>query len=129
MLNLKKVHHIAIICADYEKTKNFYTKILGFKILNEVYRSERDSYKLDLLLNDLYQLEIFSFPHPPTRVSGPEACGLRHIAFEVDDIDESVKWLKNENILAEPIRVDPITSWRFTFFADPDGLPIELYGK
>ncbi|MCR8557180.1 VOC family protein [Mucilaginibacter sp. BJC16-A38] len=129
MLKLNRVHHIAIICSDYEKSKHFYSEVLGLKIVREVYREERKSYKLDLEVGDLYQIELFSFPDPPARPSRPEAVGLRHLAFEVDDIDKAVNMIKGFNILIEPIRVDEFTGKRFTFFADPDGLPIELYEK
>lgn len=124
---LNGVHHIAIICSDYQKSKHFYTTILGFTILHEVYRKERQSYKLDLALNGEYIIELFSFPHPPKRVSKPEAAGLRHIAFSVDDIELAAKELSLHYIIAEPIRVDEFTGKKFTFFSDPDGLPIELY--
>lgn len=124
---LKGVHHIAIICSDYQKSKHFYTTILGFTIINEVYREERQSYKLDLSLNGEYIIELFSFPNPPKRVSKPEASGLRHLAFSVDDLEMSVKELNNHNVVTESIRVDEFTGKRFTFFSDPDGLPIELY--
>ena len=124
---LKKVHHIAIICSNYEKSKKFYTEILGFEIIQEIYRKERKSYKLDLCLNGSYCIELFSFPNPPKRTSQPEACGLRHLAFEVDDIEVAIQKLKQQNIITEPIRVDESTQKRFTFFEDPDRLPIELY--
>lgn len=124
---LKKIHHIAIICSDYEKSKQFYTEILGFKITQEVYREERQSYKLDLSLNGNYCIELFSFPNPPERTSRPEACGLRHLAFEVDNIESAIEILSNYNIKTEPIRIDEFTQKRFTFFEDPDQLPIELY--
>ncbi|QHS61932.1 SMU1112c/YaeR family gloxylase I-like metalloprotein [Chitinophaga agri] len=124
---LKGVHHIAIICSDYERSKRFYTEVLGLKIIREVYRLERQSYKLDLELNGTYVIELFSFPDPPSRVSGPEAAGLRHLAFTVDDIDEVVAHLELCNVTPEPVRVDPYTGKRFTFFTDPDGLPLELY--
>jgi glyoxylase I family protein len=124
---LKKIHHIAIICSNYEKSKHFYTKILGFEITQEVYREERQSYKLDLTLNGNYCIELFSFPNPPERISRPEACGLRHLAFEVDDIESAIKNLSKYNIKTEPIRIDEFTQKRFTFFEDPDQLPIELY--
>lgn len=124
---LKKIHHIAIICSDYEKSKHFYTEILGFEITQEVYREERQSYKLDLSLNGNYCIELFSFPNPPERVSKPEACGLRHLAFEVDNIENAIENLSNHNIKTEPIRMDEFTHKRFTFFEDPDQLPIELY--
>ena len=124
---LKKIHHIAIICSDYEKSKQFYTEILGFKITQEVYREERQSYKLDLSLNGNYCIELFSFPNPPERVSQPEACGLRHLAFEVDNIESAIEMLSKHNIKSEPIRIDEFTQKSFTFFEDPDQLPIELY--
>ena len=126
-MNIERLHHIAIICSDYEKSKAFYTDVLGFKIDNEVYRKERDSYKLDLSLNDQYIIELFSFPNPPQRPSRPEATGLRHICFAVKNIEAEVKYLKTKNVLTEPIRVDEFTSKRFTFFTDPDNLPIEIY--
>ena len=127
MLSIKRLHHIAIICSDYQKSKLFYTDILGFKIENEVYRQERQSYKLDLSLNGTYLIELFSFPEPPLRPSRPEATGLRHIAFAVQDIEESIRILAQKNIITEPIRIDEITNKKFTFFEDPDNLPIELY--
>jgi glyoxylase I family protein len=127
MLHLKKIHHIAIICSDYQKSKHFYTEILGLEILQEVYRKERDSYKLDLALQNNYCIELFSFPNPPQRVSRPEASGLRHLAFAVNDIEKEVKKLAQYEIKVEPIRVDEYTEKKFTFFEDPDGLPIELY--
>ena len=124
---LKSIHHIAIIGSDYEKSKHFYTDILGFTIDREVYREQRDSYKLDLSLNGHYCIELFSFPDPPKRLSRPESSGLRHIAFEVDHIEEAIAYFQTKGITSEPIRVDEFTGKRFTFFADPDGLPIELY--
>ncbi len=124
---LKKIHHIAIICSDYEKSKQFYTEILGFEIIQEVYRKERQSFKLDLALNGNYCIELFSFPNPPERVSQPEARGLRHLAFEVEDIESAIENLSKHNIQPEPIRIDEFTQKRFTFFEDPDQLPIELY--
>jgi glyoxylase I family protein len=127
MLKLQGVHHIAIICADYERSKRFYTDVLGLEILQEIYRAERDSFKLDLALNGKYIIELFSFPNPPKRVSRPEALGLRHLAFSVGDLEESIEFLTNHRIATEPIRVDESTGKRFTFFADPDGLPIEFY--
>lgn len=122
-----KVHHIAIICSDYEKSKHFYTKILGLTIVQEVYRKERQSYKLDLALNGNYCIELFSFPNPPKRISRPEACGLRHLAFEVSNLDDIINHLNSNNIHSEPIRIDEFTGKRFTFIADPDALPIEFY--
>lgn len=127
MLSLQNIHHIAIICSDYERSKRFYTEILGLTIKQEVFRKERNSYKLDLEVNGEYKIELFSFPAPPPRVSRPEACGLRHLAFGVKNIDQAVSILKNENIPVEEIRVDEYTQRRFTFFEDPDHLPIELY--
>lgn len=127
MLNLKSLHHIAIICSDYERSKKFYTEVLGFQIVREVFREERQSYKLDLSLNDTYLIELFSFPDPPKRVSRPEACGLRHLAFAVGNMEESVAFLIKLGLTPEPIRVDEYTGKRFTFFSDPDDLPIELY--
>ena len=122
-----RIHHIAIICSDYEKSKDFYVNKLGLTILAEVYRAERKSYKLDLAVNGLYQIELFSFENPPARPSRPEAQGLRHLAFEVDDIELEIGRLSDKGIVTEPIRIDEFTGKRFTFFADPDGLPLELY--
>lgn len=127
MLKLNRVHHLAVICSDYKASRYFYTEILGLKILNEAYRADRDSYKLDLAVNGLYQIELFSFPDPPVRISRPEARGLRHIAFEVDDLTVSVNELNNKGVITEEIRRDEFTGKRFVFFSDPDGLPIELY--
>ena len=124
---LKGVHHIAIICSNYEKSKDFYTNTLGLSILREVYREQRQSFKLDLALNDEYTIELFSFPNPPARPSRPESSGLRHLAFSVNNIQESVAALTAKGVEFEPIRIDEFTQKKFTFFADPDGLPIELY--
>jgi len=124
---LSKIHHIAIICSDYKVSKHFYTEVLGLTILQEVYRKERNSYKLDLALNGSYIIELFSFPNPPNRVSRPEATGLRHLAFQVENIDISIKKLHQHKITTEAVRVDEFTGKRFTFFYDPDNLPIELY--
>lgn len=126
---LNKVHHIAIICRDYNVSKAFYTAILGLTVIREVYREERDSYKLDLALNGEYIIELFSFPDPPERPSRPEAVGLRHLAFQVDDLNLVVKTLEQKGVLAEPIRIDEFTGKRFTFIADPDRLPVEFYEK
>lgn len=128
-MKINKVHHIAIICRDYQKSKNFYVGILGLEPTLEIFREERNSYKLDMKVNDVYQIELFSFPDPKERPSYPEAVGLRHIAFEVDNLIESVEYLKSHSISVEEIRIDPFTNKKFTFFADPDGLPIELYEK
>lgn len=125
-MNLKQIHHVAIICSDYEVSKKFYTNVLGFKVIREIYREERDSYKLDLKVGDS-QIELFSFKNSPERLSYPEACGLRHLAFAVDNIDEVVNELKENNIKVEDVRVDEFTNRKFTFFQDPDGLPLELY--
>ena len=127
MLALQRVHHIAIICTDYVVSKHFYTQILGLKIEREVYRETRDSWKLDLMLNGQYIIELFSFPTPPPRPSRPEATGLRHLAFSVADLDAAIAHLAQHRVATEPIRVDEFTGRRFTFFADPDSLPLELY--
>lgn len=123
---LRAIHHVAIICADYSQSKHFYTEILGLEIIAETYRAERNSFKLDLRIGDA-QLELFSFPQPPARPSYPEACGLRHLAFAVADIEAQVTELARKGITTEPIRTDLLTGRRFTFFQDPDGLPLELY--
>lgn len=124
-----RVHHIAIICSNYEVSKNFYVEKLGFMVLGEVYREERKSWKLDLAVNDVYQIELFSFPEPGARPSRPEAAGLRHLAFEVDDVENVMNELNLKGIETEPIRIDEFTGKKFTFFTDPDGLPLELYQK
>ena len=129
MLKLNKIHHVAIICSDYAVSKRFYTEVLSLKIIQEVYRAERDSYKLDLEVGGKYQIELFSFPKPPKRTSRPEAAGLRHLAFEVDDIEKAIIHVNDYRVVTEPIRTDEHTGKRFTFFADPDGLPIEFYEK
>lgn len=128
-MKLMKLHHIAVICSNYERSKDFYFRILGLTPVSEVYREERDSYKLDLAVNGEYQIELFSFPEPPSRPSYPEAAGLRHLAFEVEDIEAALSYLESQQITVEPIRVDTLTNKKFTFFADPDGLPIELYER
>lgn len=125
-MKLNKIHHTAIICSNYEKSKNFYVNILGLKIINEAHRKDRNSYKLDLKVGDC-QLELFSFDNPPKRQSYPEACGLRHLCFEVNDINEAIHYLNNNGITTEDIRIDEVTQCKFTFFNDPDNLPIELY--
>ncbi|MCI4670343.1 MAG: VOC family protein [Bacteroidia bacterium] len=124
---LKNIHHIAIICSDYQQSKHFYTEILGLKIENEVFREQRNSWKCDLSLNGQYVIELFSFPDPPKRPSRPEAQGLRHLAFEVENVEETAKKLNEKGVLTEDIRIDPHTGKKFTFFADPDDLPLELY--
>ncbi|MGL5431160.1 MAG: SMU1112c/YaeR family gloxylase I-like metalloprotein [Vibrio sp.] len=124
---LKRIHHAAIICSDYPCSKAFYTEILGLRIVAENYRAERDSYKLDLALPDGSQIELFSFAHPPARASFPEAQGLRHLAFAVEDVAHCKTQLEQQGIEVEPIRIDQYTGKAYTFFADPDGLPLELY--
>lgn len=126
-MKTKRIHHVAIICSDYEKSKSFYVDVLGFSIIQETFRASRNSYKLDLKVGSGDVIELFSFPNPPERASNPEACGLRHLAFEVDDINESVSYLKSKNVEVEGIRVDELTGKEFTFFKDPDGLPLEIY--
>lgn len=123
------IHHSAIICSDYQRSKRFYTEILGFTIIHEVYREARQSYKLDLAVGDDNggQIELFSFPSPPERPSHPEACGLRHLAFRVASVKETVEELEGNDVAVEPVRQDPYTGKLFTFFQDPDGLPLEIY--
>lgn len=129
MLHLNKVHHIAIICSDYQRSLYFYTHVLGLKVIAENYREQRKSYKTDLALGDEYVIELFSFPSPPQRVTNPEAAGLRHLAFEVNDISEVVAELDVHNIAHEEVRMDEFTGKHFLFFRDPDGLPIEVYER
>lgn len=129
MIQLNKIHHIALICRDYTKSKHFYIDILGLTIIQEIYREERDSHKLDLALNGNYILELFSFPNPPRRVSEPEAAGLRHLAFEVNNILETRKHILEQGCIAEDIRIDEYTQKKFFFTADPDNTPIEFYEK
>jgi len=126
-MQLRRMHHVAIICSDYERSRRFYTEVLGLRVLNENYRPERDSWKLDLTLPDGSQIELFSFSSPPARPSYPEACGLRHLAFEVDDVEQWKAMLESRGVAVEAIRIDEYTQRRFVFFADPDGLPLELY--
>ncbi|MFT8211938.1 MAG: VOC family protein [Symbiopectobacterium sp.] len=127
MLALNAIHHIAIIASDYGRSKAFYCDILGFALLAETYRAERDSWKGDLTLNGHYDIELFSFPSPPSRPTQPEACGLCHLAFAVANIDEACDSLQRAGVACEPIRMDEFTQRRFTFLRDPDGLPLELY--
>ncbi|KAF6657371.1 VOC family protein [Enterobacteriaceae bacterium EKM102V] len=127
MLQLNAIHHIAIIASDYPRSKAFYCDVLGFRLMGEVYREARDSWKGDLALGDRYTIELFSFPEPPARVSHPEACGLRHLAFTVPDVAAAVATLAEKGVICEPIRIDELTGKPCTFFADPDGLPLELY--
>ncbi len=126
-MKIEQLHHIALICSNYERSKQFYTDVLGFTIEQEVYRPERNSYKLDLSLNGQYLIELFSFPDPPARITRPEATGLRHIAFSVRNITETITYLQSKNIVPEPVRIDEFTGKKFTFFTDPDLLPIEVY--
>lgn len=126
-MNISGVHHIAIVVSDYGRSRRFYTEILGFRVIAETYRAERESYKLDLEVAGGPQIELFSFPDPPRRPSRPEACGLRHLAFRVPSLDEAVRHLRACNVAVEDTRVDPLTGSRFTFFPDPDGLPLEIY--
>lgn len=128
-MKLEGLHHIAIICSDFERSKRFYTEVLGFTIDKEIYRAERQSYLLKLHLNGRYLIELFSFPNPPKRLSQPEAQGLRHLCFEVSNLDGAINDLVAKHVVCEPIRVDDSSQKRFTFFQDPDALPIELYEK
>jgi glyoxylase I family protein len=123
------IHHVAIICSDYSRSKQFYVEVLGFEVIQETYRAERDSYKLDLRVGPGDQLELFSFPNPPQRPSRPEACGLRHLSFAVDDLEAAIAHLQGQGVAVEPVRLDTLTQRRFTFFQDPDGLPLELYER
>ncbi|WP_013321218.1 SMU1112c/YaeR family gloxylase I-like metalloprotein [Gloeothece verrucosa] len=126
-MKINKFHHIAIICSDYERSKHFYVDILKCSVIRETFRSQRNSYKLDLQVGDQDIIELFSFPSPPPRRTGPEPCGLRHLAFSVDNLDETINYLTSQGIEVEPVRLDELTGKRFTFFKDPDGLPLELY--
>lgn len=126
-MNILDIHHIAILAGDYAVSKHFYTEVLGFKIVQETYREERQSYKLDLAIGDHYQVELFSFPDHKERASFPEAKGLRHLAFSVADIDSSVAELISKGVEVEGIRTDELTNKRFCFFYDPNGQPLELY--
>jgi glyoxylase I family protein len=123
------IHHVAIICSDYEASKQFYVELLGFSIIQETFRKERNSYKLDLQVGSGDRIELFSFANPPQRVNSPEACGLRHLSFEVEDITAAVADLTSQGISVEEIRIDEVTGKRFTFFKDPDDLPLEIYEK
>lgn len=128
-MKINRIHHVAIICSDYHRSKDFYVNKLGFTTVNETFRADRNSYKLDLAVGDTYQIELFSFPDSPKRLSYPEATGLRHLAFEVDDIEEAVSELTEKGIELEVIRVDEVTGKKFTFFKDPDDLPLEIYER
>ncbi|MGI8950846.1 MAG: SMU1112c/YaeR family gloxylase I-like metalloprotein [Chitinophagaceae bacterium] len=127
MLNIQFIHHVAILTDNYDLSKKFYTEILGFEIVKETFREERNSYKLDLAINGKYQIELFSFPDYKERASFPEAKGLRHLAFAVDDVEKSADYLKSKNIAVQEIRVDELTNKKFVFFYDPNGQPLELY--
>lgn len=126
-MHLARIHHVAVICSDYPASKRFYTEILGLAIVAETYREARRSHKLDLALPDGSQIELFSFPDAPARLSYPEARGFRHLAFEVENFDTCVAELQSKGVSVEPVRLDELTGKRFTFFADPDAAPIELY--
>ncbi|AOV97734.1 lyase [Edwardsiella hoshinae] len=126
-MKLNRIHHIAVIASDYARSKAFYCKILGFSLIHEQYRADRDSWKGDLALDGVYTLELFSFPSPPPRVSTPEACGLRHLAFGVSDLAAAVAELTAQGVACEAVRRDAYSGRDFTFFRDPDGLPLELY--
>lgn len=126
-MKTKGFHHIAIICSDYNISKDFYVNILGFHVIRETFRSHRNSYKLDLKVGESDMIELFSFPHPPSRPGTPEACGLRHLAFMVENLEETVTYLESKGVSVEAIRTDELTGKRFTFFKDPDGLPLEIY--
>lgn len=128
-MKLNNIHHIAIICSNYNVSKLFYTEVIGLKIEREFYRADRNSYKADCYLNGKYVVELFSFPEPPCRLSYPEATGLRHLAFEVNNINEAIKELDEKGIVHEPIRIDEYTKKQFFFLYDPDNLPIEIYEK
>lgn len=128
-MRIEGIHHVAVICSDYQVSKRFYTQTLGLPVIREVHRVERDSYKLDLALPGGAQIELFSFPDPPPRPSRPEAQGLRHLAFSVGHLDDAVRELQSKGVAVEPVRVDEHTGRRFTFFKDPDGLPLELYER
>ena len=124
-----RIHHVAVICSNYERSKHFYVEILGLKVLHETYREERQSYKLDLQIGEHEQLELFSFQSPPERIDQPEARGLRHLAFEVSNIEQVINELEEKGVAVEAVRIDPITGKKYTFFPDPDGLPLELVEK
>lgn len=128
-MNILRAHHVAAICSGYGRSKRFYTQVLGLAVVAETYRADRQSYKLDLRVPGGTQVELFSFPDPPGRPTYPEACGLRPLAFEVDDIGAAVAHLEAHGVSVEPVRVDEHTGKRFTFFPDPDGLPLELYER
>lgn len=121
------IHHVAVICSDYAKSKQFYVEVLGFPVIAETFRAARNSYKLDLQVGNFSRIELFSFPDPPPRPNRPEACGLRHLSFAVEDLDAAIADLQSHGVVVEAVRVDELTDKRFTFFQDPDGLPLEIY--
>jgi glyoxylase I family protein len=123
----KRIHHVAIICSDYKRSKDFYVNTLGLKVVREIHSRERNSSKLDLMVRNEYQIELFSFSNPPKRPTHPGACGLRHLAFEVENVEETVEGLARTGVEVEPIRMDETTGRRFIFFQDTDQLPIEIY--
>lgn len=127
MMNIKHIHHVAILTDNYEVSKHFYTEILGFTVIAETYREARQSYKLDLAVNGTYQIELFSFPEYRERASFPEAKGLRHLAFAVDDVEASAAYLKEKGVSVQEVRIDELTGKKFVFFNDPNGQPLELY--
>ena len=128
-MHLNKIHHIAIICSDYQQSKAFYTNVLGLTVMAEVFRSDRNSWKLDLALNGEYIIELFSYLDPPERVTSPEACGLRHLAFETENVQDVFNELEENQIVCQAIRIDEFTQKQFFFAFDPDQLPIEFYEK
>ena len=128
-MKLNKIHHVAVLCSDYAKSLAFYTQVLGLQVLEEHYRAERESYKTDLALDGQFVVELFSFPHPPKRLTNPEATGLRHLAFEVDSVEEAMTHLDRYGVTHEQVRIDPYSGKKFVFFFDPDLLPIEFYEK
>lgn len=128
-MKLNKIHHVAVLCSDYAKSKAFYSEVLGLEVLSENYRAERESYKTDLALNGEFVVELFSFPHPPKRLSRPEAAGLRHLAFEVDDVEATLAEVAAKGVPHEQVRIDPFSGKKFVFCFDPDDLPIEFYER
>ncbi|GLU34786.1 VOC family protein [Trinickia caryophylli] len=126
-IDLNRIHHVAVICSNYERSRRFYTETLGLRVIRETWRAERRSWKLDLAVGPQAQIELFSFPDAPPRPSYPEARGLRHLAFATRDLDAAVALLREAGVALEPVRLDELTGRRFVFFPDPDDLPIELY--
>ena len=126
-MKIKAIHHIALLTDDYQRSKAFYTEVLGFSVISETWRAERQSYKLDLAIAGLYQIELFSFPDYRERASYPEAKGLRHLAFAVDDVEAAAEELRSKGVAVEAVRIDELTQKKFVFFTDPNGQPLELY--